>query len=351
MEKKVMSSYYRIGIVVTLVVVVAVVILLKAGYKAKPSAERTEGSPDTLALHAAPEETAATESLSVKLEPVDSLSKKQVETFTESPILDKNILAMVNGEEVALDAFNREFEALPSQYQEYFRDDKAAFLEELIVKHLLLQEAQRKNVAQRSEYKTAVAKNPSQKDQIMINILLQDVAAQIAITESELREFYNQYKDQLPSKDFESVKEQIRPMAFEEKQRVVVEEYINGLKSNGKIVRNEQWIKSQEALIADNPLNKALKSERPVVADFGRGTCIPCKMMQPILEKLQKEYAGKAEILILDVGEYASLSRKYRIQLIPTQIFFDAHGNEIYRHQGFMSEADIVIQLKKMGTE
>ena len=73
--------------------------------------------------------------------------------------------------------------------------------------------------------------------------------------------------------------------------------------------------------------------------------------MQPILEKLQKDYVGKAEILILDVGEYASLSRKYRIMLIPTQIFFDANGKEVHRHQGFMSEADLVAQLKKMGVE
>ncbi len=185
----------------------------------------------------------------------------------------------------------------------------------------------------------------------MINILLQDVAAQITINESELRAFYDQYKDQLPNKDYESVKEQLRPMALEEKQRVVVEDYINGLKSNAEIVRNDGWLKAQEALIADNQLSKALKSGRPVVADFGRGTCIPCKMMQPILEKLQKDYAGRAEILILDVGEYASLSRKHRIMMIPTQIFFDAKGKEVLRHQGFMSEADIVAQFEKMGVE
>jgi thioredoxin 1 len=185
----------------------------------------------------------------------------------------------------------------------------------------------------------------------MINVLLQEVVSQITINESELRDFFDEYKDQLPDKNFESVKEQIKPMAFEEKQRVVVEDYINGLKSNAEIVRNEQWIKAQEALIADNPLNMALKSGKPVVADFGRGTCIPCKMMQPILEKLQKDFAGKAEILILDVGEYASLSRKHRVMMIPTQIFFDENGKEVYRHQGFMSEEDILAQLKKMGVE
>jgi thioredoxin 1 len=108
---------------------------------------------------------------------------------------------------------------------------------------------------------------------------------------------------------------------------------------------------SEVPLITENPLAKALRSKRPVLADFGRGTCIPCKMMQPILEKLREEYTGRAEILILDVGEHASLSRKYRIMMIPTQIFFDSSGKEVSRHQGFMAEEDIVTQLKLMGVE
>ena len=108
---------------------------------------------------------------------------------------------------------------------------------------------------------------------------------------------------------------------------------------------------SEVPLITEDPLAKALRSKSPVLADFGRGTCIPCKMMQPILEKLQEEYAGRAEILILDVAEYASLSRKYRITMIPTQIFFDSSGREVSRHQGFMPEDEIVAQLKLMGVE
>ena len=100
-----------------------------------------------------------------------------------------------------------------------------------------------------------------------------------------------------------------------------------------------------------DPLASARGSGRPVVADFGRGTCVPCKMMLPILEKLQKDYTGRVEILILDVDEYASLARDCRIAVIPTQIFFDASGMEVGRHQGFMPEEDIVRQLKTMGVE
>ncbi len=100
-----------------------------------------------------------------------------------------------------------------------------------------------------------------------------------------------------------------------------------------------------------NPLENALKKGLPVVADFGRGTCVPCKMMQPILEKLESDFEGKAIVLIIDIREYGALSQKYGINLIPTQIFFDANGEEVFRHQGFMPEEDIVVQLKKMGVE
>lgn len=103
--------------------------------------------------------------------------------------------------------------------------------------------------------------------------------------------------------------------------------------------------------VTKNPLANVLKSGKPVLADFGRGTCIPCKMMQPILEKLQKEYAGKAEILILDIGENPVFSREYHLMVIPTQIFFDSSGKEVNRHLGFMPEDEIVAQLKSMGVE
>ena len=103
--------------------------------------------------------------------------------------------------------------------------------------------------------------------------------------------------------------------------------------------------------VTNNPLANALGSRRPVLADFGRGNCVPCKMMQPILEKLQQEYAGKAEILILDISEHTAYLKEYHLVVIPTQIFFDSNGKEVSRHLGFMPEEEIVAQLMDMGVE
>jgi len=85
------------------------------------------------------------------------------------------------------------------------------------------------------------------------------------------------------------------------------------------------------------------------MVDLGAKSCIPCKMMAPILEKLAKVYDGKAAIVFIDVWKHRGQAKRFRIRAIPTQIFFDQQGKEIYRHVGFMSEKAIVKQLKKMG--
>ena len=85
--------------------------------------------------------------------------------------------------------------------------------------------------------------------------------------------------------------------------------------------------------------------------DLGAKSCIPCKMMAPIMEKLEKDYKGKAAIIFIDVWKDPDQSKRFGIRAIPTQIFYDKEGKEVYRHEGFMSENAIVTQLKDMGVQ
>ena len=87
------------------------------------------------------------------------------------------------------------------------------------------------------------------------------------------------------------------------------------------------------------------------MVDLGAHKCIPCKMMAPILKRLKKAYKGKAAIIFVDVWQDKSQAKKYGIRAIPTQIFFDKRGKEVYRHVGFMGEDAIINQLKKMGVD
>ena len=87
------------------------------------------------------------------------------------------------------------------------------------------------------------------------------------------------------------------------------------------------------------------------MVDLGAASCIPCKMMAPILEKLEKRYRGKAVVVFIDLRYDREAAQKFGIRAIPTQIFFDENGREISRHVGFMSEEAIVAQLKSMGVQ
>jgi thioredoxin 1 len=87
------------------------------------------------------------------------------------------------------------------------------------------------------------------------------------------------------------------------------------------------------------------------MVDIGAKKCIPCKMMAPIMEELEKEYKGRAAIIFIDVWENPQAGRKYGIQLIPTQIFYTAEGKEVSRHEGFMDKAAIVAELEKLGVK
>ena len=85
--------------------------------------------------------------------------------------------------------------------------------------------------------------------------------------------------------------------------------------------------------------------------DLGAKKCIPCKMMAPIMEKIDKAYDGKAAIVFIDVWQHREQAKRFNLRAIPTQIFFDSDGKEVYRHVGFMAEEDIIAQLEKMGVK
>ena len=89
----------------------------------------------------------------------------------------------------------------------------------------------------------------------------------------------------------------------------------------------------------------------PRLVDLGADKCIPCKMMAPILEELKKEYAGIFNVEFVDVWKNQDAGKKYGIRIIPTQIFFDVAGKELFRHEGFFSREDILAKWKELNVD
>ena len=89
----------------------------------------------------------------------------------------------------------------------------------------------------------------------------------------------------------------------------------------------------------------------PRLVDLGAGKCTPCKMMAPILEDLKKTLAGKLDVQFIDVWENPEAGKKYEVNVIPTQIFYDAQGKELFRHEGFYGKDDILAKWKELGVD
>jgi thioredoxin 1 len=90
------------------------------------------------------------------------------------------------------------------------------------------------------------------------------------------------------------------------------------------------------------------KAPLPKLLDFGRGECIPCKAMAPVLKELSEEYKDRVIIKIIEIDQEPGLTRGNRIRLIPTQIFFDGKNQEVFRHEGFMDKDKIKKVFQKM---
>ena len=109
-----------------------------------------------------------------------------------------------------------------------------------------------------------------------------------------------------------------------------------------------------QAVAAPSPLISGDPQEVPIkgmvtMVDIGAKACIPCKMMIPIIESLSEEYEGRAGIVFIDVWKNPNETEKFGIRVIPTQIFYDQDGNEVMRHEGYISKEDIVAVLTKLG--
>jgi thioredoxin 1 len=116
--------------------------------------------------------------------------------------------------------------------------------------------------------------------------------------------------------------------------------------TNGAIIASSSEEKAVPGAVATPP---AATGPLPKLVDLGAGKCIPCKKMAPILEEAKKLYEGLAEVVFIDVWEDRSAAEPYGVRTIPTQIFFDATGKEVFRHEGFFPMEDIQKQFESMG--
>jgi thioredoxin 1 len=106
---------------------------------------------------------------------------------------------------------------------------------------------------------------------------------------------------------------------------------------------------TQGVVLVTNNLDLDFSKYKVTFIELGADRCIPCKAMQPIMKEMAKEYAGKIQVVFYDVWKDPAPARKYGIQLIPTQVFVDQGGKEIFRHVGFYAKEEMLSMLKEKG--
>jgi thioredoxin 1 len=87
---------------------------------------------------------------------------------------------------------------------------------------------------------------------------------------------------------------------------------------------------------------------KPAIYDFGRGMCYSCIEMGKILDSVKAKYGKQVEIRLIMAEDNQAAFKQYKITLIPTQVFLDASGKEVFRHIGLFPEKDLVAKLKAL---
>ena len=261
---------------------------------------------------------------------------------------ERQKLAQINTRTISVAQFGREIEKVPSPYKEMLQEDPKQFLDQLVLQEILLQEAERQGV------KSDANAKPEEKDSSQIqNLLKKEVIDKVKVDKEEIEILYKEHQSKMGKKRLDEVAPVLEELIRDAKGKEKIEEYITSLREKAKVEIDETRLKGVTAVAPDTntseEFNKAIKSGKPLLVDFGANNCVPCRQLRPILKDIGKEQSGKAEVLIIDVYKFKSLAAEHKIQVVPTLIFFDKTGKEVYRHMGAWDKESIVKKLAEIG--
>jgi len=83
--------------------------------------------------------------------------------------------------------------------------------------------------------------------------------------------------------------------------------------------------------------------------ELGSTTCIPCKKMKPVLKSISEKYGDQIKVEFIDLKEDRAAAKKYKIRMMPTQVFLNEKGEEVHRHVGYYPEEQIEEFLQSQG--
>ena len=266
----------------------------------------------------------------------------------------RQALASVNGQDITVEHFLKEVEKVGLPERDMYKEEPQQFLEGMILKMLILQEAKKQGVALPPKtYKDTDKDALSPDEALVAEFMKNKFSTPPAVTREETEEFYKAFKDRMEGKKLDQVAPMIEKIIQEGKQREALETFVGDLQKNAKIEINQDRIKKIAATPPESnteeEFKKALQSGKPILVDFGANNCPPCRLLRPVLKEINKEYSAKAHVLVIDVYKYQKLAQEFKVVFIPTLVFFDPKGKEVFRHVGVLEKEKIVSKLKEIG--
>ena len=268
----------------------------------------------------------------------------------------RQALARVNDEKITVEQFERELAKVEDPLREMLKEDPQQFLEGMVVKRLLLQEAKKQGLTPPVKtYKDKDKEALPAEEALIAELMKKKFSSPPTVTREEIEAFYSIFKEQMKGGSIQQMTPVIEQIIRESKQREQMEEYLKDLHNKAKIEIDQDRLKKMAAKPPESnteeDFKKAMASGKPVLVDFGANSCLPCRQIRPILKEVGKEYSEKARVLVIDVYKFQDLAKQFKVQLIPTLIFFDSKGKEAFRHLGVLDKEKIVSKLKEIGME
>ncbi len=173
----------------------------------------------------------------------------------------------------------------------------------------------------------------------------------VKVSDEEALAFYKENADQFGSATYEQMASSIKSYLQGEKVNALLRNHIATLSSRHSIRISDVWAKQQYRKWIQNPIEQARRSGKPTLVKFGADTCMPCRVMAPIIKELGEKHKGKFNLLDINTDKEPVMSIQYGAEAIPLLIFYDKDGKEILRHTGGWDKASIEAGLARIGVQ
>lgn len=87
----------------------------------------------------------------------------------------------------------------------------------------------------------------------------------------------------------------------------------------------------------------------PTLIELGSDSCSTCIAMRKVLTELERRHSGRLNVQSVDVVRRPEQASRWRIRVIPTQVFLDGDGREITRHVGYLSAQAVEARFRAHG--